>query len=147
MARPVKGKDLFYPCAGDDWREALDVFADHIGTFWFADIRYAPGLRMHPVRGLTSQFQLLQPSIRSGEPNAVMEQREGYRFLAPSKLAETYERVGDQRRITVIRRRGFGQYALSTEFADGSLGVDAPGRQFGGGRVKYLLFGEQAVPS
>ena len=74
-----------------------------------------------------------------------MGQREGYRFLAPSKLAETYERVGDRRRITVIRRRGFGQYALSTEFADGSLGVHAPKRGEGGS--KYLLFGEHAVPS
>lgn len=70
-----------------------------------------------------------------------MGQREGYRFLAPSKLAETYERVGDRRRITVIRRRGFGQYALSTEFADGSVGVfmhrgDISGE--GGSNIYYL---------
>jgi hypothetical protein len=141
----VKGKVFFYPSAGRDCEEALDVFAGHIDTFWFADIGYRPGLKMAPVKGKSSRFKLLS-SARSGEPNASMETRKSetghqYRDLAPSRLEETYERVGDGRRISVVRRRGFGQCALSSEFADNSIGIfmhrgDTPGE--GGSNVYYL---------
>jgi hypothetical protein len=67
---------------------------------------------------------------------ATIERRTGddgraYNFLKPSKLTETYER-SDGRRLKVIRRRGFGQIALSRQFSDRSLGVfmhrgDSPG--------------------
>jgi hypothetical protein len=126
---------------GEDWGEALDVFAGLLEAFWFADINYQQGLRMRPVQGLTSQFRHLQPSTRSGEPDAIMGRRDGYRSLAPSTLQETYGRVGDGRRITVVRRRGFGQYALSSEFADGSIGVfmhRGDSRGEGGSNVYYL---------
>jgi hypothetical protein len=45
-----------------------------------------------------------------------------YRYLKPARLKVVYERSSDGRRVTVIRRRGFGQYALA-ELVDRSLGV------------------------
>jgi hypothetical protein len=136
----IRGKIFFYPAAGCDWREPFDVFADHIDTFWFADINYCKGLRMRPVQGVKSRFRLLLSNV-SGEPEAAMEWRDGHRSLLPSRLHQTYECVGDGRRVTVVRRRGFGQYALSEEFADGSIGVfmhrgDSPGE--GGSNTYYL---------
>ena len=67
----VKGKVFFYPSAGKDWSDALDAFAGHINSFWFADIGYPAGLRMSSVQGMSSRFRMLE-STRSGEPNAVL---------------------------------------------------------------------------
>ena len=142
----VRGKALFYPAAGCDWSEALDVFAGHIDEFWFADIAYHQGLSLKPVEGERSRFRLVSPGAISGDPNALRETRvskEGceYQYLEPSRLRETYERIEDKRRVEVIRRRGFGQIALSKEFEDCSIGVfmhrgDSPGER--GSNTYYL---------
>jgi hypothetical protein len=63
-----------------------------------------------------------------------------YRKLEPGRLKQLYERVSDGRRLTVIRRRGFGQYVLG-EFPNRSIGVfvhrgDSPGD---GGSNTYFL--------
>ena len=63
-----------------------------------------------------------------------------YRKLEPGRLKQLYERVSDSRRLTVIRRRGFGQYVLG-EFPNRSIGVfvhrgDSPGD---GGSNTYFL--------
>jgi hypothetical protein len=75
------------------------------------------------------------------EETRISERGDRYRYLQPSRLLETYLRIGDQRQIAVIRRRGFGQYALSEEFADGSIGVfmhRGDGEGEGGSNVYFL---------
>jgi hypothetical protein len=140
----TRGSACFYPNAGSDHEEPLAVFQDHAHTFWFCDIAYPRGLDLTPVFALTANFRLVQ-SDKSGAPMATMEERiaengRGYRFLQPSKLTEIYERT-DGRRLIVVRRRGFGQIALSQEFASRSIGIfmhrgDSPGES--GSNVYFL---------
>lgn len=54
-----------------------------------------------------------------------------YRNLEAGRLIQFYELKDDARRLKIVRRRGFGQCALS-EFADQSIGIfvhrkDSPG--------------------
>lgn len=135
---------LFYPAAGSDYAEALTVFRDYVDVFCFCDINYPSGLELPAVCASDTGLRLVDKYI-SGDPRAMMEQRiaennRPYHFLQPSKLVEIYERA-DGRRLTVIRRRGFGQIGLSKEFSDGSIGVfmhrgDSPGE--GGSHVYFL---------
>jgi hypothetical protein len=137
----VRNKALFYPAAGGDYCEALNIFCDHIDTFWFSDINYSTDQKLPSVFSPDSGFRRVE--VQTSEAIEPMEERRPdrpYRFLKPGKLIETYERT-DGRRLIVIRRRGFGQIALSTEFSAGSLGVfmhcgDSRGE--GGSKVYFL---------
>lgn len=131
----LEGQTLFYPAAGRDWSELLDVFENYVGEFRFSDITYnLEHCRKSPFTQ-PKNYKLLKSEI-TGNPSADMELRtfdDGgtYRFLKPGHLSEVYERVADKKRLTVIRRRGFGQYALG-EIEDKSLAFfvhrgDSPG--------------------
>ena len=77
-----------------------------------------------------------KPKARLQQPTAARP----YRELERGRLKQVYERVSDGRRLTVIRRRGFGQYALA-EFPDRTIGIfvhrgDSPGE---GGSNTYFL--------
>jgi hypothetical protein len=140
----VRNSTFFYPAAGSDYSEPLAIFQDHIDTFWFCDIAYPSGLHLPSVFLSRNDFRIVRRQT-SGATSARMECREAesgrrYHFLQPSKLIETYER-SDGRQLIVIRRRGFGQIALSQEFNDRSLGVfmhrgDSPGES--GSNVYFL---------
>ena len=140
----LNGRSLFYPSAGSDWSEFLHLFADHVRVFCFVDIAYdfrqelgSPFAQQHLYRLISSEFE--------GDRTAHMEQRQSkigrsYRFLKPARLVEVYERTKDGLRLTVIRRRGFGQYGLA-ELSDQSIGVfvhrgDSPGEA--GSNVFFL---------
>lgn len=138
----VEGTSFFYPCAGGDHDEPLSVFQNHIDTFWFSDINYRRGLKLPPVS--LANFCRVKRTVL-GAPHSQLEMRTAgeshHRFIEPSKLVETYERRGDGRRISIIRRRGFGQIALTEEFKQRSLGVfmhrgDSTGE--GGSNVFFL---------
>jgi hypothetical protein len=139
----VREATFFYPAAGSDYLEPLTIFQDHIDTFWFCDVGYANGLDLCAVLP-KDEFRIIQRE-KSGAPTAIKERRKAenglcYWFLLPSKLIESYERT-DGRRLTVVRRRGFGQIALSEEFDDCSIGVfmhrgDSPGEA--GSNVYFL---------
>lgn len=137
----VAGKTLFYPCAGGDIAEPLQVFAPVISEFWFSDIAYPAGLRMAPAVQSLGDLQCTpKGTVINGDPSARIEHREGHRFLLPSRRIETYSRP-DGSSFRVVRRRGFGEIALGTEFADMSLGVffhrgDSGGE--GGSNVSYF---------
>ncbi|MGK7864923.1 hypothetical protein [Falsiroseomonas sp. E2-1-a4] len=137
----VAGKTLFYPCAGGDIAEPLQVFAPVISDFWFSDIGYPAGLKMAPaLRSFGGFTYTLTGKLINGDPLATIERRDGYRFLPPSRRIETYSRP-DGSSFRVIRRRGFGEIALGTEFPDMSVGVffhrgDSPGE--GGSNVRFF---------
>jgi hypothetical protein len=140
----TRGSAFFYPAAGSDHTEALNIFQDYVDVFWFCDTMYQEGLNLPAVCASNTGWRLVGRNI-SGVPMATPERRIGengreYYFLQPSKLAETYERK-DGRRLTVIRRRGFGQIALSKELGDRSLGVfmhRGDSRGEGGSNVYFL---------
>lgn len=135
---------LYYPAAGDDCTELLDLFHDHVDTYWFCDINYRSGLDLPSVSASKLNLRRTDRKIW-GNPTASITIRRAdngrcYRYLEPSKLVETYERL-DGRRLTVIRRRGFGQIGLSKEFGERSLAVfvhrgDSPGES--GSNVYFL---------
>lgn len=140
----VRGSLFYYPAAGSDYAEPLKIFKDHLDTFWFCDLGYSKGINLVPVLGVGDGFRLVDRK-KSGTPNAIMEKRydqsgKEYKFLEPSKLSETYEQ-SDGRRLFVVRRRGFGQIALTKEFCSRSIGVfmhrgDSAGE--GGSNVRFL---------
>jgi hypothetical protein len=140
----VQNSSLFYPAAGSDYSEPLAVFQNHIDSFLFCDINYQSGLNLPPALLAKDNFRIFQQE-KSGATTAAMERRKSengrcYNFLQPSKLVETYER-SDGRRLVVIRRRGFGQIALSQEFEDRSLWVfmhRGDSRGDGGSNVYFL---------
>ena len=140
----VRGTIFFYPAALTDHRQPLKLFMDVIDEFWFADTNYPTELRMTPALKGRAGVRLIS-SETTGPVTAVMENRvdstgNSYRHLLPSKLVEKYERENGTT-ITVVRRRGFGQIALTTEFPERSIGVfmhrgDSPGQ---GGSNAYFL--------
>mgnify|MGYP000867987895 CR=1 FL=1 len=119
----VAGSTLFYPAAGSDMGPMLNAFSPSIQKFVFNDL-YS-GNMPGSGQGFTG-FRRVSgsdgPDCLSG---ALVEERHNgkdrtYRHLDPSFQYEAYEREGI--RIEVIRRRGFGQYALLEQPA-GSIGV------------------------
>jgi hypothetical protein len=122
----VKGTRFYYPAADLDHIEALEVFQDVVDDFWFADTHYRAGLKIEPALEKASRFRLLEVE-RNGAINAPLERRQDERrrpfnYLKPSRLIERYERE-DGRKITVVRRRGYGQIGLMEEFSEKGLGV------------------------
>lgn len=140
----VRDSIFYYPAACSDYSEPLAIFQEHISTFWLCDLAYPSALNLPPVFAAHDDFRIVR-SQRSGETTSVMEDREAengrrYHFLKPSTLSETYQR-SDGRQLLVIRRRGFGQIAISDEFSDRSIGVfmhrcDSPGES--GSNVYFL---------
>lgn len=120
------------------------MLQDYIDTFWFCDTHYQAALNLPPVLLPDSGFRIVQAK-KDGVVGARSENRKDslgltYKFLKPSRLNETYERL-DGYRISVIRRRGYGQIAISAEFCSSSIGVfmhrrDSPGD--GGSKVFFL---------
>lgn len=122
----VKGTRFYYPAAYLDHMEALEVFQDVVDEFWFADSHYPAGLKIESAIAVGSRFRLLNVE-RSGAINARRERRQdllghSFNYLEPSRLIERYERE-DGRKITVVRRRGYGQIGLMKEFSEKELGV------------------------
>ena len=140
----VRGTIFFYPAAFTDHQQSLDVFMDVIAEFWFADTNYPAGLHMTPALNGRTGVRLMS-SETTGPVTAVMENRvdvtgNSHRHLLPSKLVEKYVRENGTA-LTVVRRRGFGQIALTTEFSERSIGVfmhrgDSIGE--GGSNVYFL---------
>jgi hypothetical protein len=138
----VRGRLLFYPTAGSDWNELLLQFADYIDVFHFCDINYNDLPSLGNPFSDPGSHELIDSKIE-GETFAWIDaptQSRPYPDLAPGRVSEIYKRVSDARRLTVVRRRGFGQYALA-EFPDHSLGVfvhrgDSQGE--GGSNVYFL---------
>jgi hypothetical protein len=88
-----------------------------------------------PYRLITTEIEG-KPKARIQPPTADRP----YRELEPGRLKQVYERARDCRSLTVVRRRGFGEYALD-EFPNRSIGVfvhrgDSPGE---GGSNTYFL--------
>jgi hypothetical protein len=120
----IEGKTLYYPAAGNDYFDALNLFKEKISTFSFCDLHYPRGLALKPLLSTSDGYQLVA-SDRSGKPYAQITHRKEYsrqyRWLPPSKLTEIY--IGpDEKLTTIIRRRGFGEFGLA-ELNVGELGV------------------------
>jgi hypothetical protein len=138
----VRSRILFYPAAGSDWNEFIEAFADHIDEFHFCDVTYCDLNKLeHPFFDPKS-YELIDTKV-DGKAVARMDTPtpdRPYCSLTPGRLTEIYKRVSDGREVKVVRRRGFGQYALA-EFSDSSIGVfvhrgDSPGE---GGSSAYFL--------
>ena len=119
----IKGKPFYYPCAGNDLDEPIQIFGKISSELWFCDPFYPRGLKIDRAikSGNNLNIKFLSSRI-DGNAEAVMENRNGYRFIEPSRKYEEYEYEGGKK-VTIIRRRGFGQIGLYEEFADNSLGI------------------------
>jgi len=135
------GKIFMYPCAGNDISEPVQVFGEHYDTFVFVDIKYRGDTKMpnipgwKAVHGSQKRFGSSDYSIRH-----VRDGRSQYRVVEPEWLLTDYANELTGRKILIVRRRGFGQYALH-ELPDRSLSMfmhrgDSSGE--GGSNVFYL---------
>ena len=143
MRRPTySGKVLLYPSAGSDFADAVDKFGDWIDTFVFVDLSYrlldfkAPVLSGWFLNRDRVSFFKVPPSM----DRAQQLESSSHRQIDPEWLFLPYSRIGTNRKITIVLRKGFGQYALH-EIEDGGLSVfmhrgDSPGE--GGSNVFYL---------
>jgi hypothetical protein len=135
------GKIFMYPCAGNDISEPVQVFGEFYDTFLFVDLNYRgddkqpkiPGWK--EVRGSQRRFGSPNSSIRH-----LQDGRCRYRLIDPEWFLTDYVNETTGRQILIVRRRGFGQYALH-ELRDGSLSMfmhrgDSSGD--GGSNVFYL---------
>lgn len=142
MTAPSYPKKIFmYPCAGNDISEPVQVFGESYDTFVFVDIKYSEESKVpeipgwNEVRGSHRRVGTTNASIR-----LVQDGRFKFRVIDPECFLADYINDKTGRKILVVRRRGFGQYALH-ELQDGSLSMfmhrgDSPGE--GGSNVYYL---------
>jgi len=135
---------LFYPAAGDDWSEFLELFADYVDEFHFTDITYQFDKDLESPFGDSSAYRKVESDFDGDQPAQIELRRDpagrDYSYVEPGRLTELYERKIDGRRFKVIRRRGFGQYSLA-KFPNQSIGVfvhrgDSPGES--GSNVYFL---------
>jgi len=158
----LAGTVLFYPCTGNDWREAIEVFAPLVDEFWFVDTEYfrndsrplisrrADG-RWALCWGLP-EMELFSWKV-DGSPTAVMKsiERPGlpgtYPDLDPCVRTEIYWHSALEKRLVVHWRRGFGAYALRHDARIGPLGVFFyRGDSFEGGTGQWWLGGRRRSP-
>ncbi len=130
--------DFLYPCAGHDYRPAIDVFLPYVSDFTFCDLYYPAGLEMRPV--LESQDLIRISSQTEGATHSTLRTVGDHPRIESSTLIETYRHQPTNREITIRRRRGFGQFAL-LDAPLRSISVfmhrgDSPGE--GGSNIYYL---------
>lgn len=130
-----------YPCAGGDIAEPIQVFGGLFDTFLFVDLQYnvqsaepaIPGWNI--VAGSQRRLGSSNSSVRHCSVGLSR-----FRVIDPEWFFSDYKNEANGKRISIVRRRGFGQYALQ-ELPDGSLSMfmhrgDSPGE--GGSNVFYL---------
>ena len=140
----IRGTILYYPAAMHDTQTLLDVFMDYIDTYWFCDVNYHPDLQLPQVLSKDQGFEIIS-SVKDGAVGAPRlrhtdAQGQEYPYLEPSRLYEIYQRT-DGKRISIVRRRGYGQMGIVKEFDAKTIGVfvhrgDSPGE--GGSNVHFL---------
>lgn len=114
--RDVTGRLVFYPCAGDDYQEPLSLFAPYFSWFQFEDINYDFTNACSAL--IWSDHFDLDSCQLHGLPSCCLRNvRDAsgnqYREIDPAILSETYSEISTSRTLTVIRRRGFGQYGMA----------------------------------
>lgn len=142
----IRGAALFYPSAGEDWREPLELFAPAIAEFWFVDVAYFTRLPADVVEPWIQDstvfdfqgFTLNGPPLARHETRVDRSSGRSYPFVEPCTRTEVYEHRPTNTRIRVHRRRGFGQRSISVV---PDIGVffhrgDSPGE--GGSNVHWL---------
>jgi hypothetical protein len=140
----VRGKIFFYPAAFNDCAEPVIFFQDYIDFYLFCDKGYQQDLKLDSAIPYASDFSIVKTGC-SGHVGADPVKRIDYRgktytHLDPSKLVESYRR-SDGRILKIIRRRGYGQMALTKEFKPNTIGVfmhrgDSSGE--GGSGIQFL---------
>lgn len=137
----VAGKDFFYPAAFMDIAPFVSLLAPHVTRFVCNDPFYDSCKdRRSPV---PDGYRLIDqaapdPSLRDRPVEDVLDARIPYRNIDPSTLHQVFSDGSSE--VTVIRRRGYGQYAL-LERPERSIGVfahrfDSPNE--GGSNVWFL---------
>jgi hypothetical protein len=121
----VRGTIFYYPAAGSDTVEPIQVLCTSVQNFWFCDKNYKSNLNLPHALGIDSGFRITR-RIQNGAVGACCDVRldnkgKPYNYLDPSRLVEDYQSA--QLKLTVTRRRGFGQIALTKEFDDKTIGV------------------------
>lgn len=144
----VRGSIFYYPAAGDDTAEPIYFLKEVIQNFWFCDTHYDANLELPRALPKESGYDITL-AMKHGVIGAEFEERtdnkgKTYKYLEPSRLTEEYQ--NDSSILTVHRRRGFGQIALSLEFENNSIGVfmhrgDSKGE---GGSDCYFLANKKA---
>ena len=118
------GKLLLYPCAGQDFADPVNYFGEFIDTFIFVDINYRFNLKHRP--NIPGWFYISDSEKIIGKIYSPLTKQENgknkFRFVEPGWLFLDYKNEKTNRKIQIVLRRGFGQYALR-ELEDKALTV------------------------
>ena len=117
--KALAGSALFYPGAGSDYNEPLELFAPAIAEYWFVDISYFTQEAADDTQPLITSSRVMEFERfeLEGPPIAQMKSRQDasggtYPFLEPCTRSEFYTHRETNSRITVHWRRGFGQRSI-----------------------------------
>jgi len=118
----VRGKPFFYPCAGSDWDEFIEVFGDICSELWFCDIIYPQRMKFARIKSMRPlEWILVDQKIGDNHRSEIVKV-DNYNDLEPSRYYQIYQKI-DQSFVTIIGRHGHGQMALYDEFEDNSIGI------------------------
>ncbi len=137
----VAGKDFFYPVAGFDIPQFIDLLAPRVNRYICCDLAYTTSADRRRV--VPAAYRLVaedrpDPGVRNQEIVRVVGLARDHRDLSPSVLQQDFSNGVAE--VTVLRRRGFGQYAL-IERSERSIGVFVHRRDSigeGGSNVWFL---------
>lgn len=137
------GTVFMYPCAGRDIAQPITEFGSRFDTMLFVDISYQFDTRFQMPK--VDEWQELVGSVQIEGPKThrmryVQEGNHRRRETEPAWRRSRFQHLSSGRAITVVLRRGFGQYALH-EVTDGTLAMflhrgDSGGE--GGSGVSYF---------
>lgn len=121
---------LFYPCSGGDWLSVFKLYADRASSFVFSDLGYQ--FNKQKIAEFTSALlpnwlaqldtiELVGPAVAFCK-QVRTESTSSYREIESACLRVNFYNRDTGRKVLVIWRRGFGQYALH-ELPDASVKI------------------------
>jgi hypothetical protein len=149
---------LFYPCAGDDFLDAIFYFYPIIDTFFFCDLRsnYTSLIRSKEIKAILPDFDLLKSISEclwkkniDDRPNKKQIVTDKERLIEtplyiktqPIKLTQIWKNEKENKKIRIIWVEGDGYKVLSSEEILKQIGIffyrgDSYGE--GGSDVRWL---------
>lgn len=126
----LKGKLLYYPFSGWDWKTPIKLFRENIDEFWFVDQNYSfSDKKLFRLFGIKDMHFISESLVGEEKKQPVeiriTEKGQPYNYLEPGYLKQIYQYR--YREITIIFRRGYDYTSLfgpsSLNVAESRLGI------------------------
>ena len=123
-------RTLFYPCSGSDWSCLVQLYSDKVRNFYFADCNYQFDRESisRLISVLEPEWKAVRDSFDLKGPAVALrkflrdEPSRKFRWIEPGWFSCDFINSMTNRRIHIVWRRGFGEYALA-ELKDSSVDI------------------------